>query len=673
MSCAPGPPTFRLLDHLVGWDPLDVCRLTGPDDPGGIRLARTGPGGLVRGDLLPWLPDPRLAPGCGRCAWYLATPHRGLLRREPCGGWRPVWPPDCDPGLARRPHALAARGHLLAAAGPAAAYLWRREGDQLAAVIPGHAAALTLTGWGEILLARDGSTDLARFDLAGVPRGRIATGMTGRVEALTTGPALTAGRDCTIWALTDTGGTLQLWRGERGSPGAYQQATLEDLAAVVDRTSLTTASGQGFCLAEPGPDGDLVTSCFSWDGQPLDRIDPGTPPLETAGQLLTRAIDSGQPRCRWHRVRVEAGIPAGTSVTVAVATTEDPTPPGTTAGPAQDGYPAGPPNPDDWQQARTGSADFLIDQPPGRYLYLRLRLTGDGLTTPAVHRIRLDFPRITSADQLPAVYTQDPAAADFTERFLSLFDAAFEEADRAVERYPALLDPTGVPDEVLPWLGGLLGLAFDPGWDATTRRELLAAIPGLYRGRGTPAALSKAISIVFGVDVAIHELFTDRDWAALNRASRLRGSRLFGRSRARFRVGGSALSTAPIRSFGNPDDDPLTAQANRIRVLVPPAPGRGQPDLAALRRLAERQAPAHTVAAVRPGGQGLVVGVWSAVGVDTALAPLPAPVLGMDSPAGSGRTVTLRRHSVLWPAARGSPAGIRVGAGPAIGIHTVAQ
>ena len=469
--------------------------------------------------------------GCPTRGWPLAAaaapgtwPHRtaGCSAGSPAAAGGRSGPRTATPAWPGARTRSPPAGTCWPRPGPAAAYLWRREGDQLAAVIPGHAAALTLTGWGEILLARDGSTDLARFDLAGVPRGRIATGMTGRVEALTTGPALTAGRDCTIWALTDTGGTLQLWRGERGSPGAYQQATLEDLAAVVDRTSLTTASGQGFCLAEPGPDGDLVTSCFSWDGQPLDRIDPGTPPLETAGQLLTRAIDSGQPRCRWHRVRVEAGIPAGTSVTVAVATTEDPTPPGTTAGPAQDGYPAGPPNPDDWQQARTGSADFLIDQPPGRYLYLRLRLTGDGLTTPAVHRIRLDFPRITSADQLPAVYTQDPAAADFTERFLSLFDAAFEEADRAVERYPALLDPTGVPDEVLPWLGGLLGLAFDPGWDATTRRELLAAIPGLYRGRGTPAALSKAISIVFGVDVAIHELFTDRDWAALNRASRLR-------------------------------------------------------------------------------------------------------------------------------------------------------
>ena len=673
MSCAPGPPTFRLLDHLVGWDPLDVYRLTDPDDPGGIQLAPAGPGGPGRGDFLPWLPDPRLAPGCGRCAWYLAAPQRGLLRRDPCGGWQPVWPPDCDPGLAGRPHAIAARGHLLAVAAPQAVYLWRREGEQLAAVIPGPATALALAPWGEILLARDGSADLYRFDLAGVPRGRIVTGMTGRIEALTTGRALTAGGDCTIWALTDIGGTWQLWRGSRGSPDSYQQATRDDLAAAVDRTSLTVATDQGFCLAEPGPDGDLVTSCFSWDAEPVTGIAAGTATLQTAGQLLTTAIDSGQPRCRWHRVRVDADVPAGTSVQVAVATSEEPTPPGTTAGPATDGYPAGPPNPDDWQDGGAASADFLVDQAPGRYLYVRLRLTGDGTTTPVVHRIRLDFPRVTSADQLPAVYTQDPAAADFTERFLSLFDAAFAEADRAVERYPALLDPGGVPDEVLPWLGGLLGLVFDPGWDATIRRNLLAAAPGLYRGRGTPAALSQVIKIVFGVDVAISELAADRSWAALGQASRLGITRLFSLSRTRFRVGGSALSSAPVRSFGNPDDDPLTAQANRIRVLVPPAPGRGGPDLAALRQLVVSQAPAHTVAEVRPGGLGLVVGVWSAVGVDTALAPLPAPVLQASATPGAGQPVTLSRQSVLWPSARGSWAGIRLGAGLAVGMNTVAQ
>jgi phage tail-like protein len=360
-------------------------------------------------------------------------------------------------------------------------------------------------------------------------------------------------------------------------------------------------------------------------------------------------------------------------VLVAVATSEEPATQGTKAGPPDaDGFPTGPPNPFDWHDAGSASADFLIDQAPGRYLYLRLRLTGDGTATPVVHRIRLDFPRVTSADQLPAVYTQDPVATDFTERFLSLFDAAFEEADRAIERYPALLDSSGVPDEVLPWLGGLLGLVFDPGWDAAIRRDLIAQAPSLYRGRGTPTALSKVIKIVFGVDVAISELATDRNWAALSQASRLGSTRLFSRSRSRFTIGGSALSSAPIRSFGNPDNDPLTAQANRIRVGVPPAPGRGGPDLAAVRRLVASQAPAHTVAEVRPGGLGLVVGVWSEVGVDTALVPLPVPVLEATTP-GAEQPVTLGRHSVLWPSARGSWTGIRLGPDLAVGMNTVAQ
>ena len=673
MSCAPGPPTFRLLDHLVGWNPLDVYRLTDPDNPSGIQLAPANTDGPSRGDFLPWLPDPRLAPGCGPCAWYLAAPQRGLLRRDPCGGWQPVWSPECDPRLASTAHAIATRGHLLAAAAKEAAYLWRREGEQLAAVIPGHATALAIAAWGEILLACDGSADLIRFDLAGVPRGRIVTGMTGRVEALATGRPLTPSGDCTIWALTDTAGTWQLWRGDRGSGDRYQQATVDDLIAAVDRTNLIAANDQGFCLAEPGSDGDQVTSCFSWDGEPLAGISPGTAPLQKAGQLLTVAIDSGQPRCRWHRVRVDADVPTGTSMAVAVATSEDPTSPGTTAGPVVDGYPVGPPNPDDWQDGGMSSADFLVDQAPGRYLYVRLRLTGDGTATPIVRRIRLDFPRVTSADQLPAIYTQDPAAADFTERFLSLFDAAFEEADRAIERYPALLDPGGVPDEVLPWLAGLLGLAFEPSWDATIRRNLLIAAPGLYRGRGTPAALSQAIKIIFGIDVTISELASGRDWAALDQASQLGSTRLFSRSRTRFRVGGSALSSAPVHSFGDPGNDPLTAQANRIRVLVPAAPGRGGPDLVALRQLVLNQAPAHTVAEIASGGLGLVVGVWSAVGVDTALAPLPAPVLEATTSPGVGQPVTLSRHSVLWPSARGSWAGIRLGAGPAVGMNTVAQ
>ena len=133
--------------------------------------------------------------------------------------------------------------------------------------------------------------------------------------------------------------------------------------------------------------------------------------------------------------------------------------------------------------------------------------------------------------------------------------------------------------------------------------------------------------------------------------------RLFGRSASRFRIGGSALGAAPLRAFGDPDADPLTEHAHRFRVLVP----AGQVDEDALRRVVTRQAPAHTRASVRTGGAGFVVGTRSAVGVDTAFVPLPAPVLG---------GTRLNHDGVLRPGPRGARHGVSVGVASAVGIHT---
>jgi hypothetical protein len=45
------------------------------------------------------------------------------------------------------------------------------------------------------------------------------------------------------------------------------------------------------------------------------------------------------------------------------------------------------------------------------------------------------FPRSTSREFLPPVYRECRNAEDFTERFLSLFDAGIANQDRAIERY----------------------------------------------------------------------------------------------------------------------------------------------------------------------------------------------------------------------------------------------
>ncbi|GLF93375.1 phage tail protein [Streptomyces yaizuensis] len=656
MTCTPGPATFRLLDAYIGWDPDTdggepaTHGIVGLDDPDGIRLAHRGaPEGPGRDALLPWFPDRRLAPGCRPGLWYLLVPGRRprLLRRDVCaGGWPPVWSPACGPPPLEGPVSVAARGNRVAVVEPGRVRVWDREGERLVTVVTVRGArwAAPAPG-GEVLVARRGTTDLRRYGPDGRLRAVVRTGAAGAVAGLRSGPG------GSVWVLTDDHGRLRIHRGGRGGP--FRQVTVAELAAGLPPGTLVAAGADGFCLREPGPEAP-VTSCWTWDGEPRDTPPPVPAPYETSGVLLTRLIDSGIARCRWHRIRLDADVPRGTAVTAEIVVSED--------GRYEDA---------DWQRTAPGTADFLADQPPGRFLRLRLRLTGDDSATPVVRRVRLDFPRVTSADLLPPAFREDPAADDFTERFLSLFDATLAQLDRTIERVPALLDPDGVPDRALPWLAGLLGLAYESGWDVPTRRALLAAAPRLYRYRGTPWALREAVRIVFGVAPVIDEAAADRRWARVRAAGagpeppERRGEglgtvRLFGRSAGRFRVGGSALGAAPLRAFGDPDADAVAAHAYRFRLLLP----AGAADEGALARLVRRQAPAHTVGSVRTGGSGFVVGSRSTVGVDTAFVPLPPPVLG------GARPLRLNRDAVLRPGPRGARRGVGVGVVAAVGVHT---
>jgi phage tail-like protein len=679
MSCPPQTATFRLLDARVGWNAPPGTNLTGMEDPAGLRLAPAAgePAGLTERAVAPWLPDPRLAPGPEPCAWYLAAPT-GLLRRRRCTScplcaptaetgpaeqWEPVWPADCDPGIVRAPTAVAARGHLLAVIDTEVS-VWRREGEQLLAVIPGEATAVTVTPGGQVLLTRTGSSDLERYDLTGAYRGRIRTGIPGQVLRLA------SGQHGSVWVLGTDGGVLSLWTGT-ARDARFTPTDLAALRASAQPTTLAEAGDTGFCLAGTGIDGLPTASCFTWTGEPMSagRI---SQPLATAGGLLTSALDSDIPRCRWHRVRIDADVPKGTVLSIRLATNEDAS--------------ASPTDTQDWQTAPAGATDFLVEQPPGRYLYLQLSLTGDGTATPVVRQIRLDFPRTTSADLLPAVYRQDPAAEDFTERFLSLFDASVATLDRVIERYPALLDGEGVPDAVLPWLASLLGLSFEPSWDAQTRRDLLAAASQLRRKRGTPAGLGQAIKIIFGVSPVIEELYTARAWATVGGttapgvgraticgARPLGAGRLFGRSTSRFRLGTSALSNAPLRGFGNPGDDALTQHAYRFRVLIPPGPPAAHVDKDALTRLLTQQAPAHTIGQIRTGRREFIIAPGCLVGIDTALRAPEPPVLRPPPAGRMGRSVRLSRNSIVWPARQGRRAGVRIGTTSVVGMTTVAQ
>jgi phage tail-like protein len=654
MSCGPAAGKFRLLDAYVGWSEASIAGLIGLDDPSGLRLAPVDPsaiGPAVWDYLLP----PRLARGCGECDLYLLTPSPSrLLRRRACAGaWTPMWSPACDPGHMEQPIAVAAHQHQLALADAGAGMIrvWSRDGASLLAEIafPGI-EAIGFAANGDLLAV--GGRRIERYAPGGTPRGAALA-----LPVMTATPLVVAG-DATggVWLLTrEDDGTMHLWHALAGAT-AMTAATLAQLAgAGFAPTAIAVLADEGFCLREVSRGGMPVTECCSWYGRDVDPalLIPATEPgLVASGTLATHALNSGVPRCRWHRVQLDADVPPGTALQVMVATLDD-------AGVA--------PHPDDWQTIAHGASDFLIDQPPGQYLYVRIVLSGDGVRTPVVRRVQLDFPRSTSLDSLPPVYRDNPRAEDFSERFLSLFDAGMAEIDAALDQFPAALDGASVRAELLPWLASFLDLVFDPSWDVARQRAILAALPRLYRLRGTVAGLQLALRLVFDADVAIQELVFERAWGSLGGSAALGSVRLFGKARARFALGRSSLSSAPLKSYGNPDLDPVSSGAYRFRVLVPPGPEVTPLALLRVARLVESQKPAHTQATVRSGGAGFVLGSFSALGIDTAFAPLPAPVLG------AGGSVRLGRMSVLWPARRGGHSVFVLGNPLVAGVQTILE
>ncbi len=647
MSCLATDPRFRLLDRVVGWDAASIEALTGLDAIEGIRLAGD-PAALSEADIDPFIPPPVLAPGCGDCDWFLATPpwpEPRLLTLDGCDNqWTATWDQGCAPTAFQEISAIAFDRHLLAVADRAARRVLVLMADGFRIIGEAALDGLVDLSFGPGATLTVACQDGTAIEVLSIHGRRLGAWP----AALPAGRILRLAHDRAgqLWLVMRTpAGALALWR-QVDRSGTFVAADLPGLAQAFRRTALSGSSVIGFAMQRGDALAHLATFAWDWAGRPLSAAlggNAGFAPADRyarAGQLLTLAIDSGIDHCRWHRVRIEADIPPRTAIELAVASNDSASPaPQGVIEPAWAGFAAGVPHPGDWQTIEAGALDALIQQPAGRYLFLRLRLTGDGQATPLVRRIRIDLPRATSADLLPSIYRQEPRSADFTERFLALFDAGLETIDQCIARMPAALDADAADPELLPWLGSILGIGFDPAWDLAARRRLLRAAPELYRRRGTPGGLAMALELVCGDGrpaggAVIEEHGLQRAWGAVAgpgaRANaplaRLGATRLFSRSQARLRLGTSRIGGAPVLGQGNPDEDPLETGAFRFTVTLPAdAPLAAQ----SLVALVESQKPAHTLAHVTKGGTGgfLMTG-GARLGIDTLLRQPPPSVLG---------------------------------------------
>jgi phage tail-like protein len=248
-------------------------------------------------------------------------------------------------------------------------------------------------------------------------------------------------------------------------------------------------------------------------------------------------------------------------------------------------------------------------------------------------------------------------AAEFTRRFLSLFEASLQDMDEAIAFAPLLLDPKALPDHVLPALTARIGIRADPSWPPDRLRRLLATWPMISPLVGTPRGLRRLVAAVHGVDVIVEEHGRRRPWGAAGHA-RLGQVRLFGLSRASLRLGVGRLGEALIE----PDADLLGpaygSGAYRCTVHVPAAlPTK---DRSALESLVRAFLPADVSFAVRYTFPAVRMGPPLAVGLGTRLGGLQpcalvdtgerAVVLGRQGVLGGGRggvLVTVGRRSVV--------------------------
>ena len=230
------------------------------------------------------------------------------------------------------------------------------------------------------------------------------------------------------------------------------------------------------------------------------------PRYRLEGVLETAVFDGKEPDCVWHRLCLDGRIPPDTAVIVESRAANDltilaqlpwqaePRPylrhtgseipyhrPFTENESVLDGV---------------GTWELLMQQANGRYAQLRLTLRGSGRATPRLRSLRLYYPRFSYLRHyLPAVYQFDETSASFTDRFLANTEGTFTVLEGQIAQVQTLLDVDTTHKEYLDWLAGWFGVILDPDWDEARRRLFLRYAIDLFRQRGTPAGLLRALRL----------------------------------------------------------------------------------------------------------------------------------------------------------------------------------
>ncbi len=241
---------------------------------------------------------------------------------------------------------------------------------------------------------------------------------------------------------------------------------------------------------------------------PLTRMP--RPAYREEGWLIlprfNKTFDGKEPNCVWHRLFIDAYIPPGTQVRVESRASNQEDLLDTMdwkEGPPLYCRADGPELPyyfpfpsDEETPAGAGTWELLLQEAHGRFLQLKLTLTGPGNNSPRLYSLRCYYPRFSYLKEyLPALYREDKTSASFLDRFLANMEGFYTVMEGRIANVRTLFDVVSIPDEYLEWLAGWFGVVMDPAWDETRQRLFLGHAMELFKQRGTLAGLVRAIRL----------------------------------------------------------------------------------------------------------------------------------------------------------------------------------
>ncbi|MBD5800721.1 hypothetical protein AZOA_01210 [Azoarcus sp. Aa7] len=242
---------------------------------------------------------------------------------------------------------------------------------------------------------------------------------------------------------------------------------------------------------------------------------------------LTEILDSAMPDTLWDRLCIDACIPPGCGIAIAVQAGDDRNDlpdewiaqPQAVLTPQASELPFAPgraPQGEDHDD-HAGLYETLIQRSNGavrevrgRYLRLRITMHGDGRHSPAIFALRVYYPRFSwQTHYLPDHFQQqarplpledaEPVAAngaDLRERLLSSFEGVLTPLEDRIAASEILLAPAATPAERLPWLAGMLGTTLPRHWPEARRRRWLASQGALQQTHGSYRGLLLALDIL---------------------------------------------------------------------------------------------------------------------------------------------------------------------------------